>query len=93
MDGRFGVRPLSSDFDVLIGHHDRSVALRDLDFGDHALAQVSFERTVTYGTGGQSNEDGRKGSRPRWPGASGPAPVGPERWRGRAGCRGAGGSL
>jgi len=51
MDGRFGVRPLSTDFDVLIGHHDRSVALRSLDLGDRAIAQVSFEGTVTYGAG------------------------------------------
>ncbi|MDS0282830.1 acetoacetate decarboxylase family protein [Haloarcula onubensis] len=52
MDGRFGVRPLSSDFEVMVGYHDRSATLRDLDIGDRALAQVAFEGTVTYGAGG-----------------------------------------
>jgi len=51
MDGRFAVRPLSSDFDVMIGYHDRSSTLRDLDFGERALAQFAFEGTVTYGAG------------------------------------------
>jgi len=51
MDGRFGVRPLSRDFEVLIGYHDRSAALRDLDLGDRALAQFAFEGEVTYSAG------------------------------------------
>ncbi|PSP84493.1 acetoacetate decarboxylase [Halobacteriales archaeon QS_6_64_34] len=50
-DGRFGVRPLSNDFDVMVGYHDRSATLLDLDLGDRALAQVAFEGTVTYGAG------------------------------------------
>ena len=51
MEGRFGVRPLSRDFDLMIGYHDRSATLRDLDFGDRALAQVAFEGEVTYSAG------------------------------------------
>ena len=51
MDGHFGVRPLSSDFEVLPGYHERSATLRELDLGDRALAQFAFEGTVTYGAG------------------------------------------
>jgi len=51
MDGRFGVRPLSSDFEVMVGYHDRSATLRDLDVGERALAQFAFEGEVTYGAG------------------------------------------
>lgn len=51
MDGRFGVRPLSSEFDVLVGTHDRSATLRDLNLGDRAIAQFTFEGEVTYGAG------------------------------------------
>jgi len=51
MDGRFGVRPLSRDFEIMSGYHDRSATLRDLDFGDRAIAQFAFEGEVTYGAG------------------------------------------
>jgi len=51
MDGRFGVRPLSSEFEVLVGTHERSATLRDLEFGERALAQFAFEGEVTYGAG------------------------------------------
>ncbi|MBX0286913.1 acetoacetate decarboxylase family protein [Halomicroarcula sp. F28] len=51
MDGRFGVRPLSSDFEVMSGYHDRSATLRDLNLGDRAIAQFVFEGAVTYGAG------------------------------------------
>ena len=51
MDGRVGVRPLSSDFEVMTGYHDRSATLRDLNLGDRAIAQFAFEGTVTYGAG------------------------------------------
>jgi hypothetical protein len=51
MAGRFGVRPLSTDFEVMSGYHDRSATLRDLGFGDRALAQFAFEGEVTYGAG------------------------------------------
>ncbi len=50
-DGRVGVRPLSRDFEVLVGTHDRSATLRSLDLGERALAQFAFEGTVTYGAG------------------------------------------
>jgi hypothetical protein len=51
MDGRFGVRPLSRDFEVMVGYHDRSATLRSLDLGDRAIAQFAFEGDVTYGAG------------------------------------------
>ncbi len=51
VDGRFGVRPLSKDFEVLVGTHDQSATLRDLDLGDRSIAQFAFEGTITYGAG------------------------------------------
>ncbi|WP_262179372.1 acetoacetate decarboxylase family protein [Haloarcula laminariae] len=51
VDGRFGVRPLSEDFELLVGTHDRSATLRDLNLGDRAIAMFAFEGTVTYGFG------------------------------------------
>jgi len=51
MDGRFGVRPLSNGFDVMIGTHDRSDTLRELNLGGRAIAQFAFEGEVTYGAG------------------------------------------
>ncbi|WP_324666007.1 acetoacetate decarboxylase family protein [Haloarcula sediminis] len=51
VDGRFGVRPLSRDFEVLVGTHDRSASLRSLNLGDRAIARFAFEGTVTYGVG------------------------------------------
>ncbi|MDS0260381.1 acetoacetate decarboxylase family protein [Haloarcula sp. S1CR25-12] len=51
MAGRFGVRPLSREFEVMVGYHDRSATLRDLDLGDRALARFAFEGEVTYGGG------------------------------------------
>lgn len=61
LDGVAGGRPLSTEFEVLVGTHERSATLRSLSFGSRALAQFAFEGRVSYGAGRPVSADAAGG--------------------------------